>query len=30
MPTLLDGILEKHEGAEPRVLTSDVQAILGG
>lgn len=28
MPTLLDGILEKHEGAEPRVLTSDVQAIL--
>lgn len=28
MPTLLDGILEKHDGPEPRVVTSDVQAIL--
>ena len=28
MATLLDGVLEKHEGPEPRVLTSDVQAIL--
>ena len=28
MPTLLDGVLERHEGPEPRVLTSDVQAIL--
>jgi len=28
MPTLLDGVLERHEGNEPRVLTSDVQAIL--
>ncbi len=28
MPTVLDGILEGHEGPEPRVLTEDVQAIL--
>ena len=28
MPTVLDGILESHEGPEPRVLTEDVQAIL--
>lgn len=28
MPTLLDGVLERHEGPEPRVLTSDVQALL--
>jgi hypothetical protein len=28
MATLLDGILESHEGPEPRVLTSDVQRIL--
>lgn len=28
MPTLLDGILETHEGPEPRVLTEDVQAVL--
>lgn len=28
MPTLLDGILEQHEGPEPRVLTEDVQAVL--
>ncbi len=28
MPTLLDGILETHDGPEPRVITSDVQAIL--
>lgn len=27
-PTLLDNILEKHDGPEPRVLTADVQAIL--
>lgn len=28
MATLLDGVLERHEGSEPRVLTEDVQAIL--
>lgn len=28
MPTLLDNITEKHEGPEPRVLTSDVQEVL--
>lgn len=28
MATLLDGILESHQGAEPRVLTEDVQAVL--
>lgn len=28
MPTLLDGVLERHEGPEPRVLTVDVQAVL--
>lgn len=28
MPTLLDYILESHDGPEPRVLTSDVQAVL--
>lgn len=28
MATLLDGILESHEGPEPRVVTSDVQAVL--
>lgn len=28
MPTPLDGILEKHSGPEPRVLTVDVQTIL--
>ncbi len=28
MPTLLDGILERHDGQEPRVLTADIQAIL--
>lgn len=28
MPTLLDGVLERHEGPEPRVLTEDVQRIL--
>ena len=28
MPTLLDGVLERHEGPEPRVLTADVQALL--
>jgi DNA-binding phage protein len=28
VPTLLDGILERHEGPEPRVLTVDIQAIL--
>lgn len=28
MATLLDNIIEKHEGAEPRVLTVDVQSIL--
>lgn len=28
MPTLLDNILETHDGPEPRVLIDDVQAIL--
>jgi hypothetical protein len=28
MATLLEWVLEKHEGPEPRVLTDDVQAIL--
>lgn len=28
MPTLLDGIEEKHEGPEPKVVTEDVQRIL--
>jgi len=28
MATLLDGILESHEGPEPRVLTEDVQRVL--
>lgn len=28
MPTLLDGILETHDGPEPRVITSDVQQVL--
>jgi len=28
MPTLLDGVLERHEGPEPRVVTADVQAVL--
>lgn len=28
MPTILDGILETHEGPEPRVMTDDVQVIL--
>jgi hypothetical protein len=28
VPTVLDGILEGHEGAEPRVVTEDVQQIL--
>lgn len=28
MPTLLDDILESHEGPEPRVVTADVQAVL--
>lgn len=28
MPTLLDDILEAHEGPEPRVPTEDVQAVL--
>jgi hypothetical protein len=28
MPTLLDGVLETHDGPEPRVITEDVQAIL--
>lgn len=27
-PTLLDGIEERHDGPEPRVLTKDVQTIL--
>lgn len=27
-PTLLDWVLEKHEGPEPRVVTEDVQEIL--
>lgn len=28
MATLLDNVLEEHEGPEPRVLTEDVQAVL--
>lgn len=28
MPTLLDDVLEQHDGPEPRVLTEDVQALL--
>ncbi len=28
MATLLDDVLETHDGPEPRVLTEDVQAIL--
>ena len=28
MPTLLDDILETHDGAEPRVLAEDVQNVL--
>lgn len=28
MPTLLDGVLERHDGPEPRVVTADVQAVL--
>lgn len=28
MPTLLDNITETHDGPEPRILTSDVQAVL--
>lgn len=28
MATLLDGIEERHDGPEPRVLTQDVQTIL--
>lgn len=28
MPTTLDGILETHDGPEPRVFTSDVQSVL--
>jgi hypothetical protein len=28
VPTVLDDVLESHEGPEPRVLTEDVQAIL--
>ena len=28
MPTLLDDVLETHDGPEPRVLTEDVQAVL--
>lgn len=28
MPTVLDDVLEAHEGPEPRVVTSDVQAVL--
>lgn len=28
MPTVLEGILETHEGPEPRVVTEDVRAIL--
>ena len=28
MPTLLDDVLEAHDGPEPRVLTEDVQTIL--
>jgi hypothetical protein len=28
VPTVLDNILETHEGPEPRVVTADVQAVL--
>lgn len=28
MATLLDNVLERHDGPEPRVLTEDVQAVL--
>jgi len=28
MSAVLDWILEKHEGPEPRVVTADVQALL--
>ena len=28
MPTLLDDVLEEHDGPEPRVLTEDVQTVL--
>jgi DNA invertase Pin-like site-specific DNA recombinase len=28
MATILDGVEERHEGPEPRVLTEDVQRIL--
>lgn len=28
--TLLDGVLEKHDGPEPRVITADVRKILRG
>lgn len=28
MATLLDGVLETHEGPEPRVITEDVQRVL--
>lgn len=28
MPTLLDNVLETHDGPEPRVLTEDVQTVL--
>ncbi len=28
MATLLDDVLEEHDGPEPRVLTVDVQAVL--
>lgn len=28
MPTLLDDILERHEGPEPRAVTADVQVVL--
>lgn len=28
MPTLLDGVEERHDGPEPRVLTADVRRVL--
>lgn len=28
MPTILDDVLEGHDGPEPRVVTADVQAVL--
>lgn len=28
MATLLDDVLETHEGSEPRVVTADVQSVL--